>query len=904
MQHFTVRVISLVGVGALGLAAAGTAAAQAPELIVEIEKQEIYEGESVLYRVTLNHAQNPNPPVLEGLDAFQVTSLGEQSLDSRQITIINGRRSEIVRRGRQYNYRLTPLRSGTLRIPAPKAEADGESLVGEELVLRVRPPDDQDSVLLNVSADRTSVYPMQPFELTLTIAVKDLPGDLADRDPLSVQPEPPALQVVWLDDAQLPDGLEPEKSWREILEPLVSRGGNGFQVNNIGSSSAFSLFRRNATGFHPNPERTTRAGDDGEEAGYWEYKFSRRLLPRRIGTYQFAPVTLKGTFADAVQNGQLVGRRIFALARGVDVVVKDVPLDGRPDDYIGAVGRFEVDAELAPTSVRVGDPMTLTLTLSGQGTLDDARPPAIADLPGVAGAFRTYDATEESQPGARRFTYSVRPLRTDVAQFPPVPVSYFDVEAEEYVTRSTDPIAVTVREAETLSESEIVTSPARSASMSQSLEASEGGVFANDADLSSFRNEAVHPGRWLGAWIVMIAGWSVASLSIDRVRRFREDPARIRRRSATSRARAAIEAAAARSACDDAAATCESLRRAVTGLIADYANVPEAGLTPRDAEGLLESLGIDDSLRREAFDWLNACDAARFGAATDEVVRLQQDAEGLVERLIEQLKSPSERSTSSTSAVATLFLFVLTIGGCSTAPDLETSRQFQEAEQTFDQATSPEEFVVAAQRFGRLNRDGFASGAALYNQGNAWMRAGRPGRAIAAYRLAQRYRPRDPYLTANLQSALVAAGRTQQNEERPGIARYVFFWQDWLSYPEKFRSTTLLLAATLGLLLLSQLTSHRILLRRSAFVVGGACLLAAASTAWDWHRFERVVHGVVTDESVTARKGNSESYESAFSDPLSEGVEFVVLDVRTEWLHVQVGDAGTGWIPRESVETF
>ena len=98
---------------------AGTAAdlaAQSAELIVDIEKQEIYEGESVLYRVTLNHVANPSAPKLDGFDDFQVGTLGEQSLDSRQVTIINGRRSEIVRRGRQYNYRLTPTKSGTLTI--------------------------------------------------------------------------------------------------------------------------------------------------------------------------------------------------------------------------------------------------------------------------------------------------------------------------------------------------------------------------------------------------------------------------------------------------------------------------------------------------------------------------------------------------------------------------------------------------------------------------------------------------------------------------------------------------------------------------------------------------------------------------------------------------------------------
>ena len=74
-------------------------AAPRPELIVETDATEIYEGESVLYRVTLNHVDNPSPPSLDGFDEFQIGVLAEQTLDSQQVTIINGTRHEIVRRG-------------------------------------------------------------------------------------------------------------------------------------------------------------------------------------------------------------------------------------------------------------------------------------------------------------------------------------------------------------------------------------------------------------------------------------------------------------------------------------------------------------------------------------------------------------------------------------------------------------------------------------------------------------------------------------------------------------------------------------------------------------------------------------------------------------------------------------
>ena len=54
----------------LALLSAGPVAAQQPELIVEIEKQEIYEGESVLYRLTLNHVDQPVEPELPGFTDF------------------------------------------------------------------------------------------------------------------------------------------------------------------------------------------------------------------------------------------------------------------------------------------------------------------------------------------------------------------------------------------------------------------------------------------------------------------------------------------------------------------------------------------------------------------------------------------------------------------------------------------------------------------------------------------------------------------------------------------------------------------------------------------------------------------------------------------------------------------
>ena len=616
------------------------AAAQKPELIVEIEKQEIYEGESVLYRVTLNHVDQPREPELTGFTDFRVAKLGEQSLDSQQITIINGVRSVVVRRGRQYNYRLTPRRNGDLEIPAPTAKVGNDELQGRVVALRVIPPADQDAVLLEFSVDRDRVYPMQPFRLKLTLVVKELPGEFADRDPLTVQSDPPVMQAAWLDDQQLPDGIRFERSWREVLEPLASRRGKGVQINNIGNSSVFSLFESRATGFHPAPLRTRRRNVTDAETGYWEYVFERTLIPERLGQYEFSPVSLKGTFVTGMRAQRPVGERIYAVSPALAVTVQDVPRAGRPDSYIGAIGQFSVRSELTPQTARVGDPMTLTLVVSGEGALADARPPRISEMVGIADVFRMYEATEESQENARRFTYSLRPLNTEIAEFPALPVSFFDVDQERYVTLHTDAIPLEINAAEVLADTEIVSgSGLEGPSGANELQLREGGIFANK--LAVLGNDRVRPARWLGLWMGMVAGFVSVSLVIARVRRTRQQPDRQRRKTAYSRARGVLAEARSHARQQEHRAVCECLSRALTGLVADYTNDRQAGLAPRDIAERLEAIGVADAISKPVLDLLDQCDALRYGVAGEDVERLVQVADTVIEELCNALKKHS-----------------------------------------------------------------------------------------------------------------------------------------------------------------------------------------------------------------------------------------------------------------------
>ena len=128
-----------------------------------------------------------------------------------------------------------------------------------------------------------------------------------------------------------------------------------------------------------------------------------------------------------------------------------------------------------------------------------------------------------------------------------------------------------------------------------------------------------------------------------------------------------------------------------------------------------------------------------------------------------------------------MMVVMLLATGCA-GNTLDQVQRFQAAQQAFDKARTPDDFARTADLYQAVLDHGGYCGAVLYNQGNAWLKAGRPGEAVAAYRQAQRFLPRNANLDANLRSAL----GSNVDPYRSSFVETVLFWQNWLSYPEKF----------------------------------------------------------------------------------------------------------------------
>ena len=637
----------ILAMAAVSLTAAA-ARAQQPEVIAQLGRERIYEGESVDYQVILNHIENPSAPDLSAFTDFEVVPAGQQSLNSSSVSINNGRITKTERRGRAYNYRLTPRTSGRLIVPAPKAKADGRVIEGRELTLDVIEPAAQDVVRMEITAEPQDVYPMQPFTVTLSILVKPVSDRRVDKNPLDVLSKAPQLSIPWVDDEQLPAGLEPKVDWKKWLGNYRGSGRSGFVVNNIiGRSSIMSMFEdRSELLFGPRPTRVLANDDDGKPLEYWKYSFRRTFIAKSPGTYTFGPAALKGLFADGVaDDGRLRGRDIYTMARPLVFTVKDVPASGRPDSYNGLVGKFTVAATLSPKKVKVGDPMTLTLNISGRGTLGNAVAPDIAALlqkdtgPGVEQRFKVYDATEKTNGDSIDFTYSIRPLNEGNDPFPPIAVSYFDVSTGRYETVETKPIPIEVGKAERLSARKIVAAHRPGGGGNSQIEARREGIFANVTDLAAVHDDGVRPLHWFVGLVVLAVLYIVLTFATRRFKRLRGDTALLRRRGAASAARAQLRQGLNLLTGGDTREGTQFVKDALTGLVADTADLSRAGLTPKDVAAQLEKFNVSGELISRVQSLLETCDAARYAAAGLDAAALAREARDVFDSLAKELKS-------------------------------------------------------------------------------------------------------------------------------------------------------------------------------------------------------------------------------------------------------------------------
>jgi hypothetical protein len=123
-------------------------------------------------------------------------------------------------------------------------------------------------------------------------------------------------------------------------------------------------------------------------------------------------------------------------SNSVQLNVKELPQNGRPDDFSGVVGNITMKANLSRNQLKTNDATNLTITLSGTGNLQyidnlnlnfppdlDVSDPKITDNINTKG---------NSVNGSRSVEYVIIPRMSGEFTIPPITFSYFDLQTKSY----------------------------------------------------------------------------------------------------------------------------------------------------------------------------------------------------------------------------------------------------------------------------------------------------------------------------------------------------------------------------------------------------------------------------------------------------------------------------------------
>ena len=588
----------------------------------EVNRNRCYVGDQVRLTVTVQSDEGQVDVELPPFDMENAQVIGPQGPStSQQFSIVNGSisRSYTAR----YTFGVTPLSEGRMTIPALDVTVDGNPYQTRAVNLQVRSrgggsssqsggkPDkpgqqqsgqtrdeaDESPLWMRADLSRTTVYQGQQTVVSY-ILYENARTRIGNRQ-ISAEPN---IQGFWTETLFDARREEPEHGERVI---------NGIRYN------VMPILRQ-------------------------------VLFPTTSGTFDIPTMSISAVIEEPTNRVDFFGRRYYqrrdtrVSSRPRQIEVRPLPT-GAPASFNGAVGSYRITGTVDRTEVTQGDPITWRLTIRGTGNINAL--PAI-NLPPMQD-FRLYDPTEETDTGftsgsfggTRTWERVVIPIHSGILEIPSISFTFFDPEAEEYRTVSTERVTITVHPGAQQQPGTAVL-PLTQSQIRQV--GSDIRFIQPDATVLQDETELLWYAKWY--WVlVSLPVLLLAGSAGVRIRRERlsGDVGRLRAMGASSEARKLLKKAREHRTRGDAVAMTEALSTAISELVAGHGGVTAAGLTSDQVRSTLEEKDVEEPLVENTLDILKRCDRVRFAPSSltnEEAEDLYASSHEVVDGLFRYLK--------------------------------------------------------------------------------------------------------------------------------------------------------------------------------------------------------------------------------------------------------------------------
>ena len=564
------------------------------EVRLTTERPTVFVGDATVVNVVVLNADNPTAPNLQTPPGVDVEAMARQEAVSQFITTVNGRRQ--TRREVRYTYPfvVTPTAPGRYVIGPAQVTVDGVGHMAPPITIVATEPTRRDDLQLRLELEKTTAYVGEPVTLLVTWMMR---SNISNQFTFTLPGLPPSIEAY--------DVPSPTPNAHDI------RAGRYAEFEFLGST----VIAERATLVEQGVEWTT-------------YSFRKVLIATEPGAFDIGPAYFRG----AVEVGRRrtpfgvepTHQRVVVPSGRAMFEATPLPDSNRPGDFSGLVGAYRVTSRLNRTDMNVGDPVTLSVRISGPPPIARATTVDVFANPTLQRDFRISrdDIITRIDGGTLLIETTIRPLSDRVDALPGLSFSYFDPESGAFERAETNPIPITVHETRIVTAEDAL---GAELSSDQTLSSQDGGfahLYLGDHvvrdqryDVETFLRSplgvtaiAAPPAMWLSI-IALGAGRRLSA-----TRRVRNPS----RRAATT-ARTSIKAA-------------ESPND-VAQAIRAYLNVAigtDPAASPQDVAAALSP--HDQDISEAAASLLSRLDEAAFaGAAQVDIAALRQEAASIVE---------------------------------------------------------------------------------------------------------------------------------------------------------------------------------------------------------------------------------------------------------------------------------
>lgn len=205
------------------------------------------------------------------------------------------------------------------------------------------------------------------------------------------------------------------------------------------------------------------------------------LYPQKTGELTIEPLTLDVPIDVQGNTRDIFGRRRMTrinrtISAGKRIInVKPLPIEGKPDDFSGAVGNFNFSVSVNKTMLDANEALELKIRVKGIGNLKLFNLPSLT----LPSSLEVYEPVRDNKvainiKGMNGFisdTYTIIPQYKGSYPIRPISFSYFDVTSAKYKTIISDEIVVKVQNGPV---------PNQSTEVNKSLSAENVLSLAND----------------------------------------------------------------------------------------------------------------------------------------------------------------------------------------------------------------------------------------------------------------------------------------------------------------------------------------------------------------------------------------------------------------------------------------